>query len=305
MSVTPDQGTIGADQRRRRKERRGKRERTAAAGRRAVVRTPVPPPLPPHPEGLRPSIWPPVLGLIAFGLLLYGVASGSVSRIAIGGVAVFLVVVWGTLSRSDPRKQLLYTYIVARRQVSRGDYEAALTNFLDMEEADFAPPAVLRGIALASYHLGRWGDAATYLEDVPDRTPDEDEILAHCLVELGETRRAVEMLDALEEPGPRVAVIRAVVDLSEGRASAAAERLTEVLERAGGSRAPAEEPYLGARYWLGRALGAAGREDEARRVLDDLYGLDPGYHDVAALLGRVTTEEDGDEEGPDHDRTES
>jgi len=294
--LNPAETDSQTDTRSLRQDRSERRRRAAVSGRRATVRTPAPSPLPPHPEGLRPSVWPPILGLIAFGLLLYGVASGSVGRMAIGGVAVLLVLVWGTLSRSDPKKQLLYTYVVGRRQFSVGDYEAALTNFLDMEESDFAPPSVLRGIALASYHLGKWAEAATYLEDVPERTTDEDTILAHCLVELGETERAVEILDGLENPGPRAAVIRSVVDFREKKTAAAIERLAGVLERAGGARAPAEEPYLGARYWLGKALREACREDEALRVLGELYEMDPSYHDIAVLTGHPAPEK-GDGEG--------
>ncbi len=234
------------------------------------------------------------MALVAFGILLLGVGQGRSFTITVGLVAVGLVVLYAILTRDDRRRTLLYAYIVGRRQFDAGDYEAALANFADMEEADFAPPAVLRGLGLANYHLGRWAEAATYLEDVPDRTPEEDALLAHALVEVGETDEALRILRGLEDPPPLARVVRAVVLLQQGLAAQAVDRLEEVLEEAGGAAAPAEEPYLGARYWLGLALRSAGEEDRAKEVWEDLYEIEPSYHDVAALLGRNAPEDPAD-----------
>jgi tetratricopeptide (TPR) repeat protein len=82
--------------------------------------------------------------------------------------------------------------------------------------------------------------------------------------------------------------------LQQGLAAEAAERLEDILEEAGGPAAPAEEPYLGARYWLGLALRRAGEEGRAKEVLEELYEIDPSYHDVAALLGRRALEDQDD-----------
>lgn len=274
------------DDRTTRRDRSEKRRGRAAGSRRAPVALPKPSPLPPHPEGLRPSVWPPLVTLVAFGTLLVGVAGNSTGLKVVGAAALGLVILYATLTRNNPRRQLLYTYIVAHRQFTAGDYQAALTNFTDMEEGDFAPPAVLRGIGRSSYHLGRWAEATTYLEDVPDRTPEEEAILAHALVELGEYDEALARLDRAGDTGPMGRVVRAVAALRRGRAEAAVSELKGLLEEYGGDRAPAEEPFLGARYWLGVALGEAGHAGEARAVLEALHQLDPEYHDVKSLLGR-------------------
>ncbi len=279
------------ERRRRSQERRGR----VAPGGRVRVTLPRPSPLPPHPEGLRPPVWPPLVALVAFGVLLLGVGQGRPFIITVGFVAVGLVILYAVLTRDDPRRALLYAYIVGRRQFDAGDYKAALANFADMEEADFAPPAVLRGLGLSNYHLGRWAEAATYLEDVPDRTPEEDALLAHALVEVGETDEALRVLSGLEDPPPLARVVRGVVLLQQGLAAQAADHLEDILEEAGGAAAPAEEPYLGARYWLGLALRSAGEEDRARKVLEELYEIAPSYHDVAALLGRSLPDEPAEE----------
>lgn len=279
-----------------RERRRGSLERRGRSARGGRVRPglPRPSPLPPHPEGLKPSVWPPLLALVAFGILLLGVGQGRSFTITVGLVAVGLVILYAVLTRDDRRRTLLYAYIVGRRQFDTGQYEAALANFADMEEADFAPPAVLRGLGLSNYHLGRWAEAATYLEDVPDRTPEEDAVLAHALVETGETDEALRVLSGLEDPPPLARLVRGIVLLQQGLAAEAAERLEDILEEAGGPAAPAEEPYLGARYWLGLALRRAGEEGRAKEVLEELYEIDPSYHDVAALLGRRALEDQDD-----------
>lgn len=267
----------GRGQRQDRSAKREEKARTRTS-RAATLSRPKPSPLPPHPEGLKPPIWPPLLMLVAFALLFW--------RLLYGAVAIAVVLVYATATRNDRKRHLLYAYIQGRRQFSAGDYEAALANFTDIEEADFAPPAVLRALGLTYYHLGRWAEAATYLEDVPDRGPDEDATLAHALVELGEEAEALEVLDGAERPAPLGGVVRAVVDLRRGKAGAAAAALDAVLAEAGGEEAPPEEPFLGARYWLGVARKAAGDEKGSREAFERLYEIDPSYHDVAAVLGR-------------------
>jgi tetratricopeptide (TPR) repeat protein len=204
----------------------------------------------------------------------------------VGGVAMGLVILYARMTRDDPKRQLLYAYILGRRQFTAGDYEAALTNFRDMEDTDFSPPAVLRGIGLSSYHLGQWVDAVTYLEDVPGRTPEEDSVLAQALVELGELDEALAVLGGMERETPEAQVVQAVIRLKQGRAAEAADGLRRVIDEGGGDHAPWEEPYLGARYWLGVALGKAGNEESAREVLSELYEIAPSYQDLAERLGR-------------------
>lgn len=274
----------GAD-RSARKDRSARRRGRAERSRRAPVALPKPSPLPPHPEGLRPSFLPPLLTLVSFVVLLIGVAGGSNGLKILGAVALGLVILYATMTRNDRRRQLLYAYVVGHRQFSAGDYQAALTNFTDMEESDFAPPAVLRGIGLSSYHLGHWAETSTYLEDVPDRTPEEDAILAHALVELGEYDEAVDRLDRSGNATALGRVVRAVAALRRGRPAESVEILRALLGEFGGERAPAEEPFLGARYWLGLALRDIGQPEDAREVLAALHELDPDYHDVARQLG--------------------
>lgn len=261
-----------------RQDRTERRQRMVAAARERALQLAKPAPLPPHPEGLRPRIWP-VLAFV--GAVALSAWSWVVAFIAVGVVLAYAI---GT--RNDRKSTLLWAYIQGRKQFLSGDYEAALVNFQDMEEADFAPPAVLRAIGLANYQLGHWAEAATYLEDVTDRTADEDAALAHSMVEVGEAKEAVELLDALVAPPPLARVIRAVAALKLGNPGEAVTGLQALLEEAGGTNAPAEEPYLGARYWLGLAARAAGDEAKAREVLSGLSGIDPGYHDVAALFNR-------------------
>jgi tetratricopeptide (TPR) repeat protein len=199
-------------------------------------------------------------------------------------IAVGLVLAYAIGTRNDRKRQLLYAYIQGHRQFKAGDFEAALANFTDMEEADFAPPAVLRAVGLTNYQLGRWAEAATYLEDVPKRTADESVALAHALIELEEAREAAAVLDALESLPAQGVVVRAVSDLRAGKSADAAARLLSFLSDAGGRDAPSEEPYLAARYWLGEALEASGRTAEAKEVFACLRDLDPTYQDVAARL---------------------
>ncbi len=258
---------------------RSERRRKAAAARATALRLAGPSPLPPHPEGLKPPVWP-ALAMIAAILI-----AGWSWPLAVVGVG--LVLAYAIATRNDKRRHFLYAYVQGHRQFRAGDYEAALANFQDLEEAGFAPPAVLRAIGLTNYQLGRWAEAATYLEDVPNRTPEEEADLAHALVELGEVAEAVRVLDAAKELPPVGRVVRAVADFRLGRPAKAAARLEAVLAEAGGENdAPHCEPYLGARYWLGLARRAAGDGEGAGRVLEALYEIDPGYHDVASLLGR-------------------
>jgi len=253
---------------------------------RTVWARPEPPPLPPHPEGLRPPVWPPLATLVALVTFLAGVGQGNLVLVVAAGAALGLIVLYATFTRNDPKKQLLYAYIQGRRQFMMGDYEAALANFKDMEEADFSPPAVVRAIGLTSYRLEEWSDTATYLEDVPDRTPDEDAVLAHALVELGDFDGALEVLDHAERETPLARVMRAVVLIKKGRAREAAGVLEAVIEESGGEQAPAAEPYLGARYWLGVAFRETGDEENARKVFAELEELSPGYRDAASSPDR-------------------
>jgi len=259
-----------------RQDRASNRRRAVGASGERAFALGKPVPLPPHPEGLGPRLWP-VLAVV--GTVVLSAWSLPAAFLVMGVILAYAIA-----TRNDRRNTLLWAYIQGRRQFMQGDYEAALTNFQDMEDADFAPPAVLRGIGLCSYELGRWAEAATYLEDVPDRTPEENTALGHALLELGEIRAAAEVLDGLDEPPPLARVVRAVAALKLGDPAGAVRRLRAVLEEAGGEAAPAEEPYLGARYWLGLAARQAGDEATAVGVLEELYRLDPGYHDVAALV---------------------
>ncbi len=261
-----------------RHDRAERRRRMAAAARERALRLSKPSPLPPHPEGLRPRVWP----VLAFA---GAVALSAWSWIA-ASIAVGIVLAYAIATRNDRKSTLLWAYIQGRRQFLDGDYEAALANFQDLEEADYAPPAVLRALGLTNYQLGQWAEAATYLEDVTDRTADEDAALAHSMLELGEVKEAADLLDALVSPPPLARVTRAVAALKLGNPAEAVAGLRALLDEAGGTNAPAEEPYLGARYWLGLATKAAGDETGARKVLSDLSDIDPGYHDVAAFVGR-------------------
>ncbi|MCL6580676.1 MAG: tetratricopeptide repeat protein [Firmicutes bacterium] len=262
-------------ERQARLDRREERRRRMAEVQAELMRRAKPSPLPPRPEGLRLPVWPAVAMILAFLLLFW--------NIPLGAVAMFLVVTYAVFTRNDPRRQLLYTWVQARRQFDRGEYAGALENFRDMEEADFSPPAVVRAIGLTQYQLGEWAEAATYLEDVPDRTPDENAALAHSLVELGELKEAVDLLQSLEELTPLAKIVWGVAELRLGRPEEARRRLEEVLAEVEGT-ATLEEPYLGAAYWLGKAELALGNREGAREVLSRVHEVDPDYHDVAELL---------------------
>lgn len=269
-----------------RANRSERRRRLAAKAREAVLRLSKPSPLPPHPEGLAPSIWPVLAATVAIGLSVWNWVAAL--------IAVGLVLAYAIGTRNDRKRQLLYAYIQGHRQFKTGDFEAALTNFTDMEEADFAPPAVLRAIGLTNYQLGHWAEAATYLEDVPSPTDQETVALAHAMMELGEAQEAATIIDRLETLPAEGIVVRSVIDLRLGRPHEAVTRLEPFLAEAGGANAPAAEPYLGARYWLGVALKSSGHLSEAEKILSSLHDLDPTYHDVGDLIGRPTP---GPEEG--------
>lgn len=266
-------------------ERAEKRRLKAEAFRQTAMKLAQPSPLPPHPEGLRPSLWP---ALAFTGAVLLAAWSFLAATIAVGVILAYAI---GT--RNNPKRQLLYAYIQGRRQFQLGGYETALANFEDMEEAGFTPPAVVRAIGLTNYHLGRWAEAATYLEDLAARTTDEDVALAHAQVELGEFAAAVARLDALENLPSMGVVVRAVSDLRVRKPAEAVRRLEALIADVGGDDAPAMEPYLGARYWLGVSLKEKGDQAGSRRVLEALYGLDPSYLDVATLVGRPGPEDGG------------
>ncbi len=266
---------MGKDTRQDRAERRRK---LAEAARERALRLSRPSPLPPHPEGLRPRVWPALAGLAAVALSFFSILAAV--------IATGAVLAYAMATRDNKKNALLWTYIQGRKQFMEGDYEAALANFEDMEEAGFSPPAVLRGIGLTDYQLGRWAEAATYLEDIPDRSAEETVAMAHSLVELGEYKEAEGLLAGLKEPPPTAGVVRAVTALKLDRPGEAVTVLDGLLAVAGGEGAPAEEPYLGARYWLGQAHLKAGDKAKAKEVFEGLYDLDPSYHDVAALLGR-------------------
>lgn len=276
--MSTDDRPAGSPEGLSRADRSEKRRRGTTKVRGAALRAAKPSPLPPHPEGLKPSIWPPLA-------LLAAIALAGWSPLA-AFVAVGVVLAYAAATRNNRRQHLLYAYIQGHRQFRGGDYEAALANFEDMENGGFSPPAVVRAIGLTNYNLGRWAEAASYLEDVPDRTPEESGALGHALLELGELPQAIEVLDGIEDPPPVVRVTRAVADLKAGRPRDAARKLEAVLDQAGGGQAPAAEPYLGARYWLGTVLRDLGEEERGTRLLGELYDLDPSYHDVAVILGR-------------------
>lgn len=260
----------------RRQERVERRLRLAAEARERVERLSRPSPLPPHPEGLRPRVWP-VLAVAGAVLL-------SAWNLIVAFIAVGLVLAYAVFTRNERKNNLLWTYVQGRRQFMQGNYDAALANFQDMEEADFSPPAVVRAIGLTSYHLGHWADAASYLEDVEGRTADEDVALGQSLIELGEHEAGAKVLDGLAELPPIGEVIRAVAAYRLGHPDQAVTRLETVLAEAGGAGAPAEEPYLGARYWLGLSARAAGDRDRAREALLELSSLNADYLDTATVL---------------------
>ncbi len=273
----PNSGDVG-----KKPDRRGRaveRARRAQARREAALRLTQPASsLPPRPEGLGLPVIPALVGLVGLGLLFwhfyYGVA------------VIVSVIAYAYFTRNDLKRRLLDAYLRGRMQFAAGDYEAALANFSDIEDADFSPPAVLRAIALTHYQLGNWAEAATYLEDVPKRTPDEDAILAHCLVELDETEEAGKVLGAMESTTPLAGVVRGVMALRSGDAEHAVRVLQDTLAFADAGSSRAEEPFIGATYWLGVARAEAGDEDGAREEFEAVYSVNPGYHDVAARLGK-------------------
>jgi tetratricopeptide (TPR) repeat protein len=136
---------------------------------------------------------------------------------------------------AQPQDVALYA-VGAQAAIATGDVaaaEALLRRHVEVE----AGATSLRNLALFLNQLGRTGEAAQLLADLPEIPDPVQRIeLAYLSIalrieagDLAEARRRVEAFGREYPRNPRYGYLLARLDLAEGDAKAAAERLTEIL----------------------------------------------------------------------------
>jgi tetratricopeptide (TPR) repeat protein len=171
------------------------------------------------------------------------------------------------------------------RQLLRAGHPDRALPYLQQIAAAYPTDTILTAVGVAYLQIGRADSAAVAFRQALEINPDAVDPLRYlggALVELGQGREAVPVLERLIAAGSRSPTDMGLLSLAYAQAGqpTAALRAADVAVRA----APGDVPVL---ILAGRAMGTLGRQQDATAYLAKAMQIDPSNREAAAYLGRI------------------